>query len=119
MNRFLTAVEQNDLKKAYGIWVHDPNWEQNKAKHGVYPFERFEGDFGSNSSQNTYGAFHSHEIATAAMYGNTLLVAILINGRKSDALDLSYEPKTRQLSFGPPDAELCLPGSTDAGCMRR
>jgi hypothetical protein len=37
-----------------------------------------------------------------------VLVAILINGRKSDALDLAYDPKTGQLSFSPPGVNLYL-----------
>jgi hypothetical protein len=47
-----------------------------------------------------------------------LLVAVLVNGRKSDALNLDYDPKTGQLSFAPPGVSLCLPGSTDPGCQR-
>jgi hypothetical protein len=35
-------------------------------------------------------------------------VAVLINGRKTDALNLSYEPKTGQLSFAPPGVSLYL-----------
>ena len=38
INRFLTAVEKNDLPKAYGIWTHDPDWQQHPAQHGVYPY---------------------------------------------------------------------------------
>jgi hypothetical protein len=50
----------------------------------------------------------SHKIAEAARYGNSLLVAVLINGRKSDALDLTYDPKSGQLSFAPPGVSLYL-----------
>jgi hypothetical protein len=42
------------------------------------------------------------------MYGNVLLTATLINGRKSKALNLDYDPKTRQLNFSPPDVEIYL-----------
>jgi len=31
-----------------------------------------------------------------------------MNGRKSDALDLAYDPKTGQLSFAPPGVSLYL-----------
>jgi hypothetical protein len=37
-----------------------------------------------------------------------LLVAVLINGRKSDALNLDYDPKSGQLSFAPPGVSLYL-----------
>ena len=41
-------------------------------------------------------------------YGNGLLIAVMINGRKSDALNLDYDPKTGQLSFAPPGVSLYL-----------
>jgi hypothetical protein len=92
VNKFLTAVEANDLASAYGIWTNDKNWQQHPDQHAVYPFARFQ----------------NHKIAEAARYGNNLLVAVLINGRKTDALNLSYEPKTGQLSFAPPGVSLYL-----------
>jgi hypothetical protein len=106
-NRFLTAVEQNDLPKAYGIWMHDQDW-QHHAQNAVYPFSRFQDDWSPTSPDNEYGAIQSHQIAAARMYGNVLLMAVLINGRKSKALSLDYDPKTHTLSFAPPGVELYL-----------
>jgi hypothetical protein len=74
----------------------------------VYPFSRFQGDWSSSSPDNEYGNIQSHKIVAARMYSNTLLVAVLINGRKSGALNLDYDPKTHQLSFSPPGVELYL-----------
>jgi hypothetical protein len=108
VNKFLTAVEADDLTKAYGIWTNDKNWQQHAAQHSVYPYARFQGDWSPTSPDNEYGAIKSHKIAEAARYGNNLLVAVLINGRKTDALNLSYEPKTGQLSFAPPGVSLYL-----------
>ncbi len=119
VNKFLTAVEANDLAKAYGIWMNDANWQQHQQQYTTYPFARFQGDWSSTSPDNEYGAIKSHVVVLAGHYGNGVLVAALINGRKSDALDLAYDPKSGQLSFAPPGVELCLPGSTEAGCMRR
>ncbi|MGZ4789446.1 MAG: hypothetical protein ACXVZX_13070, partial [Terriglobales bacterium] len=34
INNFMGSVEKNDLKKAYGIWMHDPNWQQHPDKFG-------------------------------------------------------------------------------------
>jgi hypothetical protein len=108
VNRFLTAVEKNDLPTAYGIWLHDPSWQQHPVLSGPYTFDRFQQDWSSQSSDNEYGAIQSHKIVAARMYGNVLLMAVLINGRKSKALDLDYDPKTRTLNFSPPDVELYL-----------
>jgi hypothetical protein len=148
-NRFLTAVEKNDLAGAYGIWIHDKDWQQHQAEFeahpfdqfqkerastmklddisrayadqlhdkdwqrqksalDMYPFSRFQQDWSSTSSANEYGSIQSHKIVAARMWGSGLLMAILINGRKSDALDLDYDPKSRTLSFSPPGVELYL-----------
>ena len=108
VNKFLTAVEANDLAGAYGIWFNDKNWQQHPAQYSTYPFARFQGDWSSTSPDNEYGAIKSHEIILAGPYGNGVLVAALINGRKSDALDLAYDPKKGQLSFSPPGVNLYL-----------
>jgi hypothetical protein len=108
VNEFLTAVEKNDLPKGYGIWIHDKDWQQHPTQNGAYPFSRFQEDWSSTSPDNEYGAIQSHKIAAARMYGNVLLVAVLINGRKSKALNLDYDPKAHSLSFSPPGVELYL-----------
>ncbi len=108
VNRFLVAVEKNDLPAAYGIWVHDKNWQQHPTQDASYPFSRFQQDWSATSPDNDYGAIQSHKIVAARMYGNVLLVAVLINGRKSKALDLDYDPKAHTLSFSPPGVELYL-----------
>lgn len=108
VNEFLTAVEKNDLPKAYGIWIHDKDWQKHPNQNGAYPFGRFQGDWSSASPDNEYGNIQTHKIVAARMYGNVLLVAVLINGRKSGALNLDYDPKSHQLNFSPPGVELYL-----------
>ena len=108
INSFMESVEKNDLKKAYGIWMHDPNWQQHPDKFGMYTFDRFEADWGPNSRQNEYGVIQSHDIVAARVFKNVLLVGMFINGRKSKALFLTYFPKDRTLNFAPPDEELSL-----------
>jgi hypothetical protein len=108
VNNFLTSVEKNDLPTAYGIWTHDKNWQQHPAQDGGYPFSRFQQDWSSTSSSNEYGAIQSHQIALAGRYGNVLLVAVMINGRKSGALNLTYDPQAHTLSFAPDGVGLYL-----------
>ena len=108
VNNFLEAVEQNDLPKAYGIWQHDKDWQQHSAQFTAYPFARFQQDWSRTSPDNEYGVIQTHKIAAARVYGNVLLVAVLINGRKSGALNLTYDPKTHTLDYSPPGEELYL-----------
>jgi hypothetical protein len=108
INRFLTAVEKNDLPTASGIWTHDKNWQQHPNANGPYPFARFQQDWSSTSPDNEYGAIKSHKIVAARTYGNGLLVAVLMNGRKSGALSLVYNSKMGTLDFAPPGVALYL-----------
>jgi len=70
INHFMESVEKNDLKQAYGIWLHDPNWQQHPNQYGAYPFDRFEADWGPNSGQNEYGIIQSHQIVAARVFRN-------------------------------------------------
>jgi hypothetical protein len=108
VNSFLTAVEANDLSKAYGIWMNDKNWQQHPQQYTTYPFARFQDDWSPTSADNEYGAIKSHQVVLAGRYGNGVLVASLINGRKTDALNLEYDPHMGTLSFAPPGTSLYL-----------
>ncbi len=108
VNHFLTDVQQDKLPQAYAIWMNDKDWQQHPSRYTLYPFSRFEHDWGPDSPGNDYGVIRSHKIAEARYYGNVLLVAVLINGRKSDALNLDYDPETHTLDFAPPGMHLYL-----------
>ena len=106
INRFMTDIENNDLESAYGVWVHDKNWKQHPRQFG-YSFARFSEDWNPASPDAEYqGVIHSHRIAADRIYGNVLLAAILINGAKQNALDLTWDPKSDQLSYAPPGVKL-------------
>lgn len=110
VNKFLVALEANDLPKAYGIWLNDKNWQQHPQQYATYPFARFQGDWSPTSPDNQFGPIRSHKIALAGRYGDGVLVAVFINGHKStrvdDMLNLDYDPKTGALSFAPPGVGL-------------
>jgi|SRR5580658_2093102 hypothetical protein len=101
VDRFLKDVEKNDLSQAYAIWQHDRDWQQHPGQYSGYTFARFQEDWGPESQDNEYGAIKSHIIRAARIYGNVLVVAVLINGRKSKALFLDYDTKSHQLGFSP------------------
>ncbi|HUX44914.1 MAG TPA: hypothetical protein VMV57_09205 [Terracidiphilus sp.] len=100
-NSFFTAVEHNDLSKAYGVWTHDPAWQQHPALHSAYPFDKFQQDWGPTSPQNEYGPIKSHKILATRISGNVLILAIQINGLKSTNAFLVYDPHDHTLGFSP------------------
>ena len=103
VNRFFSALEKDDMATAYGVWVHDKDWQQHKAQHSAYTFERFQQDWSGSGAENDYGPIRSHRIAATHMRGNVLLVGIFVNDRKSKAINLDYDPGDKTLNFSPED----------------
>ena len=99
-NAFLKSVEANDLQKAYGIWIHDADWQKH-GQNGIYPFARFQQDWSPNGQGNDFGAIHSHKIVAARVAGNVLLMGLRFNNVRSETMTITYDPKTRALSFSP------------------
>ena len=106
INHFMDDLQKGDLQAAYGVWIHDPNWQQHPNQHKSYPFSRFEDDWSPASPDAEYHQYLSHRIAAARMYGNVLLVAVLLNGAKKNALDLAWDPHTKEISYPPPGIRL-------------
>src|ERR1700712_3008769 len=83
VNRFFSALEQQQFEKAYGIWNNDPNWQQHPDKYKTppYPYKNFLDDWSLNGE---YGKITSHKIlyATSSL-GNSTLMAIQVNGRRT------------------------------------
>ena len=46
VGHFFQALQKQDYKTAYGIWMHDPDWQQHPQKHAKYPFNEFYRDWG-------------------------------------------------------------------------
>lgn len=105
VNAFFKDLEKNDLPAAYGVWVHDKNWQQHPQQHATYTFDRFQKDWSSTSPDNDYGQISSHRIAATHMVGNVLHTGTFVNGRKSKAINLDYDPRDHTLNFSPEDVQ--------------
>ena len=59
---FLRRAAEQDYKTAYGIWMHDPQWQQHPGKYPKYPYNEFYRDWGPGGewglikTQKVYGA---------------------------------------------------------------
>lgn len=105
VERFLTALQHQDYKAAYGIWVADKNWEQHQKEHSQYPYADFYRDWGP---QGDWGVIQSFQIKGSAVpsnsynSGNGVVVAVTINGRK-ETTGLWVTKKDHTMSFSPFD----------------
>lgn len=97
VNGFLATVQSGDLTKAYGMWNHDPDWQQHPERYKSYGFDRFQKDWGSGSD---YGQIRSHKIVISRSWGNGVVMGEDINGGKTPIF-LWVDRKTKQISFSP------------------
>jgi hypothetical protein len=102
VNAFFKDIEKNDLAAAYGVWNHDKNWQQHPDKYSGYTFDRFQKDWAWDSE---YGKIESHRIAASRYTGNQLMLGIFVNGRKTKAINLDYDPSDHTLSFSPDNVQ--------------
>jgi len=99
VDRFFTALEKSDFKTAYGIWMHDPQWEQHAQKYARYPYNEFYNDWGPGGE---WGIVHNHKVEGALhpKGGSGVVVVVEVNGRAEPAR-VWVEKSDKTLSFSP------------------
>ncbi len=98
VNQFLATVESGDLNKAYGLWNHDPNWQQHPQQYQPYGISDFTKDWGPSSD---YGTIKSHRIFVSHRAGNGVIIGLYINGDTSKPLFLRVDSATKTIGFSP------------------
>lgn len=97
VNVFMETVEAGDFQKAYGLWNHDPDWQQHADQYKAYDFNQFQKDWGVGSD---YGKIRTHKITVAKTVGNGVVMGVSINGGKTP-LFLRVDHKAKTIGFSP------------------
>jgi len=100
VDHFFTALEQKNYEAAYGIWMHDPNWQQHTDRYKQYPFNDFYRDWGPGGE---WGLIKSHKV-----YGSInpsggssgVIVDVIVNERTEHAR-IWVQKSDKTLSFSP------------------
>src|SRR6202012_5125966 len=79
VNQFFAALEGNDLPKAFGIWNHDPDWQQHTQQYTSYPYGRFE-VYWDHSSY--WVDIKTHKIFMSKTVDSAVVVRVEVNGQK-------------------------------------
>lgn len=100
VSHFFDALEKQDYKSAYGVWMHDPNWAQHPDQYSKYPFSDFYRDWGPGGewglikSQKVFGA------STCPGGGTGVVVDVVVNDRSEHA-QVWVEKSDQTLSYPP------------------
>jgi hypothetical protein len=98
--KFFDALQKQDYKTAYGIWMQDPNWAQHTANYAKYPFNDFYRDWGPGGewglikTQKVYGS------STCPGPSSGVVVDVVVNDRAEHA-QVWVEKSDHTLSFPP------------------
>ncbi len=98
--KFFDALQKQDYKTAYGIWMHDPQWQQHPDQYPKYPFNEFYKDWGPGGewglikTQKVYGA------SNCPGGGTGVVVDVIVNDRAEHA-QVWVEKSDRTLSYPP------------------
>jgi len=100
VGHFFDALQKQDYRTAYGIWMHDPEWAQHPSEHPKYPFNDFYRDWGPGGewglikTQRVYGA------STCSGGGSGVVVDVIVNERTEHA-QVWVEKSDHTLSYPP------------------
>jgi hypothetical protein len=99
VSQFFSDLQKQDYKAAYGVWMHDPNWQQHPEKYSRYPFNEFYRDWGPGGE---WGLIHSFKVLGAIhpKNGSGVVVGVEVNGRVDQA-HVWVEKSDKTLNFSP------------------
>lgn len=104
MGHFFQALQQQDYNRAYGIWMHDPDWQKNPQTHAKYPFNDFYRDWGKGGE---WGLVKSYKVYGASKCPNQggdsssgVVVDVVVNDRTEHA-QVWYENSNHTLGYPP------------------
>lgn len=100
VSKFFTALEQQDFKQAYGIWMNDAGWQEHPQKYPDYPFNEFMRDWGLGGEWGVIRSFHIDGSAHPKG-GSGVVVVVTVNNRVADKARIWVEKKDKTLTFSP------------------
>jgi hypothetical protein len=102
VSSFFSAIEQQEMDKAYGIYMADPEWKSHPDKYKTYPYGQFVLDWGPSGD---WGAIKSHHVECAGRIGSGVIVKVRVNDRAERAF-IWVEKKDRTLTVAPSQFQL-------------
>ena len=100
VGHFFTALQAQDYKTAYGIWMHDAKWQEHPGQYSKYPFGDFYRDWGPGGE---WGLIKTQKVFGASGCpggGSGVVVDVVVNDRAIHA-QVWVEKKDHTLSYPP------------------
>jgi hypothetical protein len=99
VEHFFQALQKQDYNQAYGIWMHDPDWQKH-PQHAKYPFNEFYRDWGPGGEWGLIKTEKVYGASTCPGPSSGVVVDVIVNGRTEHA-QVWVEKSDKTLSFPP------------------
>jgi hypothetical protein len=96
-SKFLAALQQGDVERAYGIWFQDPDWKQHPTKYPNYGYADFSQDWGPASE---WGPIKSYSVDCSYSSSSGVIVQATLNERAEHAY-IWIDKSDKTLHFSP------------------
>jgi hypothetical protein len=100
VDQFFAALQNTDFEKAYGVWMHDPNWKQHPDKYSQYPFNDFYRDWGPGGEWGIIKSYKVYGSVTPRGGGSGVILELTINDRAEHAR-LWVQKSDKTVTFSP------------------
>ena len=100
VGKFFADLQKQDYKAAYGIWMHDAEWEQHPQKYSKYLFADFYRDWGPGGEWGLIKTEKVFGASTCPGGGSGVVVDVVVNDRAEHA-QVWVEKSDKTLSFPP------------------
>lgn len=100
VGHFFAAVQKQDYKTAYGIWMDDPEWQQHPGQHPKYLFNEFYRDWGPGGEWGLVKTYKVYGASTCPGGGSGVVVDVIVNDRAEHA-QVWVEKSDHTLSYPP------------------
>jgi hypothetical protein len=100
VGHFFQALQKQDYNKAYGIWMHDPDWQKHPQEHAKYPFNEFYRDWGPGGEWGLIKTEKVYGASTCPGPSSGVVVDVIVNERSEHA-QVWVEKSDKTLSFPP------------------
>ena len=99
-SKFFAAVQQKNFEAAYGIWMHDPAWQQHPDRYKKYPFREFYTDWGPGSEWGIVRTYKIRASGECRGGGTGIVVEVTVNDRFEPAR-VWVEKADKTMSYPP------------------
>ena len=99
-DHFFTALQKQQFENAYGIWMHDPSWQQHPQNYKQYPYNEFFTDWGPGGEWGLVKSYKIYASGTPPGGGSGVVVEVEVNQRAEHAR-VWVQKSDKTMTFSP------------------